>query len=115
VSVRTVDSRAYGGKEALATMKGEVNETLSYFVNFCNSNGLAAKSYVAFGTDPIEDFVRLAERVAKEFPNSIFFTSKLIFAVDNWFTRLLHNQAALALQRRLHLEGMQMVILPMKV
>jgi hypothetical protein len=27
----------------------------------------------------------------------------------------LHNQAALALQRRLHLEGMQMVILGMKI
>jgi hypothetical protein len=30
-------------------------------------------------------------------------------------TRLLHNQAAMALQRRFHLRGMQMVILPMKL
>jgi len=30
-------------------------------------------------------------------------------------TRLLHNQTALALQRRLHLSGMQMVILPMQL
>lgn len=40
--------------------------------------------------------------------------SRLIFATDNWFTRPLHNQAALAVQRCLHLEGLQM-ILPMKV
>jgi len=43
------------------------------------------------------------------------FTSKLIFEQDNWFIRLLHNQAALAIQRRLHFDGLQMVILPMKV
>jgi hypothetical protein len=41
--------------------------------------------------------------------------SKLIFDRENWLTRLLHNQAAMALQRRFHLRGMQMVILPMKL
>jgi hypothetical protein len=58
---------------------------------------------------------KLCETISKEYPNSIFFTSKLIFEQDNWFTRLLHNQAALAIQRRLHFESLQMVILPMKV
>jgi hypothetical protein len=45
----------------------------------------------------------------------VFFTSKLIFDRENWLTRLLHNQAAMALQRRFHLRSMQMVILPMKL
>jgi hypothetical protein len=53
--------------------------------------------------------------VHEDFPNCIFFASKLIFEQENWLIRLLHNQAALALQRRLHLHGLQMVILPMKV
>jgi hypothetical protein len=53
--------------------------------------------------------------VHKEFPNCIFFTSKLIFEQENWLIRLLHNQAALAIQRPLHLRGLQMVILPMKI
>jgi hypothetical protein len=39
----------------------------------------------------------------------------LVFRNENWVTRLLHNQTALALQRRLHLNGMQMVILPMQL
>ena len=39
----------------------------------------------------------------------------LIFDEDNWLTQILHNQAAMALQRRFHLRGMQMVILPMKL
>jgi hypothetical protein len=39
----------------------------------------------------------------------------VIFVNDNWMTRILHNQTALAMQRILHLQGMFMVILPMKV
>jgi hypothetical protein len=34
---------------------------------------------------------------------------------DNLFTRSLHNETALSMQQRLHLKGMQMVILPMRV
>ncbi|HET7766176.1 MAG TPA: APC family permease [Burkholderiales bacterium] len=115
VNARTVDSQSFGGREDLEAMKVDANASLSYFVNFCNSKGWAAKSYLSFGTDPIDEFTRLAERVLKEFPNAVFFTSKLIFDRENWMTRLLHNQAAMALQRRFHLRSMQMVILPMKL
>ena len=115
VNARTVDAQSFGGREDLEAMKVEANASLSYFVNFCNSKGWAAKSYLAFGTDPIDEFTQLAERVQAEFPNANFFTSKLIFDHDNWLTQLLHNQAAMALQRRFHLRGMQMIILPMKL
>ena len=96
-------------------MRVDAARTLEYFVDFCQSHGMASASYIGFGTDPVEEVTRMCEQINREYPNSIFFTSKLIFASDNWFTRLLHNQAALAAQRRLHLEGLQMVILPMKV
>jgi hypothetical protein len=88
---------------------------MNYFVNFCNSRGLAARYYLAFGTEPIHDIVTLAEQVARDFPKAIFFTSELIFDNENFLTRLLHNQAPHVLQRRLHLDGLQMVILPMKL
>jgi MFS family permease len=115
VNARTVDSHAYGGEGALEKMREDAAETLEYFVDFCQSHGMASASYIGFGTDAVEEVARMCEQVNREYPNTIFFTSKLIFASDNWFTRLLHNQAALAVQRRLHLEGLQMVILPMKV
>lgn len=76
---------------------------------------MASSSYISFGTDAVDEVTRMCEEINREYPSSIFFNSKPIFATDNWFTRLLHNQAALSVQRRLHLEGLQMVILPMKV
>ncbi|MFM9434068.1 amino acid transporter [Janthinobacterium sp. CG_23.3] len=115
VNARTVDSHAYGGEGALEQMRSEAAKTLEFFVDFCHSHGMASASYIGFGTDAVDEVTRLCEDISEDFPNAIFFTSKLIFATDNWFTRLLHNQAALAVQRRLHLEGLQMVILPMKV
>ena len=115
VNARAVDSQSFGGRQQMDAMEVEAKSALSYFVNYCNSKGWAAKSYLSFGTDPIDEFTRLAQRVHAEFPNSIFFTSKLVFDNENWFVRLLHNQAATVLQRRFHLRGMQMVILPMKL
>jgi hypothetical protein len=115
VNARTVDSHAYGGEGALEQMREEAAGTLEFFVDFCHSHRMASSSYLGFGTDAVDEVTRLCEEISQDFPNAIFFTSKLIFSADNWFTRLLHNQAALAVQRRLHLEGLQMVILPMKV
>ena len=115
INARTVDAQSYGGAQSMQALEVEANVALSYFVNFCHSKGLAAKSYLSFGTDPIEGFVELCEKVRAEFPNSLFFTSKLVFKRDNWTTHMLHNQAALVLQQRLHAAGMQMVILPMQV
>ncbi|RZI41606.1 APC family permease [Herbaspirillum sp. HC18] len=115
VNARTVDAHAYGGEGAVEQMRAEANATLKFFVDFCHSHGMASSAYLGFGTDVINEVTKLCETISTDYPNSIFFTSKLIFEHDNWFTRLLHNQAALAIQRRLHFESLQMVILPMKV
>jgi amino acid transporter len=115
INARTVDSHAYGGEGAVEQMRAEANATLKFFVDFCQSHGMASSAYIGFGTDVVNEVTKLCEDVSQEYPNAIFFTSKLIFQQDNWFTRLLHNQAALAIQRRLHFDGLQMVILPMKV
>ncbi|NEX60568.1 APC family permease [Noviherbaspirillum galbum] len=115
VNARTVDTHSYGGEGAVEQMRAEANATLKFFVDFCHSHNMASSAYLGFGTDVVDEVTKLCEDISQEYPNSIFFTSKLIFEHDNWFTRLLHNQAALAIQRRLHFESLQMVILPMKV
>ncbi len=115
VNARTVDSHAYGGEGAVEQMRAEASATLQFFVDFCRSHGMASTSYLGFGTDAVQEVTKLCFDISREYPNAIFFTSKLIFEQDNWFIRLLHNQAALAIQRRLHFDGLQMVILPMKV
>ncbi|MDX1667965.1 MAG: APC family permease [Limnobacter sp.] len=115
INARTVDAQAYGGREAMEAMRTDASVSLNFFVNFCRSHGLRARSHLGFGTDAVESLTGLAKDIGQEFPNAIFFTSKLVFEEENAMTRLLHNQAALELQRRLHNAGQQMVILPMRV
>jgi hypothetical protein len=115
LSARTVDAQAYGGDGDIERLRAAATLTLDDFVAFCRSHGLAATSRLAFGTDPVDTLTGMCRDLSAEFPHAVFFTSRLVFRTDNLFTRLLHNQAALAIQRRLHFDGLQMVILPMKI
>jgi len=115
LSVGIVDVESFTGGEALAHMRHEVADNLDYFVQYCQQYGFAAESYNAFGTDTVEKLTGLAEKVGKKYPNCIFFASKLIFEHDNWITRILHNETPTTLQRQLHLQGKELVILPMKI
>jgi hypothetical protein len=110
-----VDTQSFGGEERLREMTRQVDETLDYFVSYCQAHGLAATAFKAFGTDTVSELARLCERIIAEYPNSIVFASKLIFENESWWVRMLHNQTALVMQRQLHLRGIQMVILPMIV
>ncbi|TAK89860.1 MAG: APC family permease [Burkholderiaceae bacterium] len=115
INARTVDAHVYGGEDALEAMKVDAMVSLNFFVNFCHSHGMASKYYLAYGTDAIAELTKLSAQVHTEFPNAIFFTSKLIFQRENWFSWILHNQAVTSIQRYLHFQGLQMVILPMKI
>ena len=115
ITSRAVDAKSYGGTEQLEKLRADVESSLAFYVNYCHTNGLPSESRYALGTDRVDELVRVARDVQDDYPESVFFTSKLVFDHENWITRLLHNQTALDIQRRLHLEGMQMFILPMKI
>jgi hypothetical protein len=63
----------------------------------------------------VEELDKLTERVCEKYPNCIFFSSKLVFKHDNWLTRFLHNETPNTLQRQLHMQGKELVIIPMRI
>ncbi len=115
VSVGAVDSDAFIHEDSWQTLRRDVKESVKYCVNYCHNHALPATSYLAFGTDKLDKMTELTEKVAKEFPKAVFFSSKLMFDDESLFTQILHNQNAYILQRRLHNRGFNMIILPMKV
>jgi amino acid transporter len=115
LSVGIVDVESFSGKDELEKMRQDVDQILQYFVDYCQQYELCAESYAAFGTDTVEKLDKLATIVGEKYPNCIFFASKLIFDHDNWITRFLHNETPATLQRHLHLQGKELVILPMKI
>ena len=103
------------GDQTISNLKHRVDEHLHKYVDFCHAHGMAAVGYSAYGTDPVEAAVKLADEVLRHFPGSVFFAGTLVFREEYWLTRLLHNHTALAIQRKLHLKGMPLVIMPMQV
>jgi amino acid transporter len=112
VSVGVVNVDTYESDRALKSMQKKVDKRLQYFVNYAEQNGLPAKAYCDYGTDHIDKLTNIAQEIKKEFKDPIFFAARLVLKHENWLTRLLHNETPVSLQRSLHMQGMQMIILP---
>jgi hypothetical protein len=112
VTVGEVHAQSFGGERALERLKQEVGERLAFFRGYCRSHGLPSDSYHGFGTDTVRELAGVCEQVWAAYPNAVFFASRIILEPDNWLTRALHNRTAIALQRRLHLKGIPMMIVP---
>ncbi|HEU5046289.1 MAG TPA: APC family permease [Rickettsiales bacterium] len=115
VSVGEVDSGNLAESDHWRKRQADFKETLQHYVNYCHSRGHAATYYMAFGTDVVQKLSELTEKIIEDFPKVVFFSSKLIFDDDNFFTQFLYNQNAYIMQRRLHNLGNNMIILPMRV
>jgi hypothetical protein len=76
--------------------------------------GYYAEYWCALGTDAIDELERLAHEVANRFPRAVFFAGKLVFRQERFWDKVLHNQAAFTLQRRLQFAGLPMVVLPVR-
>jgi hypothetical protein len=70
---------------------------------------------MAVATDVVESAVALCKEAAEEFPRSSVFTGQLTFRLEKFYHRMLHNETAFAIQRRLQWEGLTTVILPIRV
>ena len=114
VSVGVIDSSRFKGIDEVEHLKETTEEFLRRYVTFVESQGLRADYRLKLGTETIDLLVDLCLQVSKEFPKAVFFSGKLIFAEETFLTRLLHNQAALTLQRRLQFAGLQTVVLPIR-
>ncbi|MCC7487016.1 MAG: APC family permease [Burkholderiales bacterium] len=115
VSVGEVDAQSFGGEGAMRTLRYTIENSLQFFVRYCHQHGLAAEYLIGYGTEPAEEFMKLANAVFEKYPEAVCFASRLIFARASFLTRWLHNRTPQELQERLHLNGRQMVLLPMRV
>jgi len=113
ICAQPIDVRSYGGAEALEKLKADRLRDMDFYMDLARHTGIASKYYLSFGIDGVEEMVRLCREAREEFPNIVFFASKLVFRRETWITHLLHNQIILNVQQRLQLDRMPMVILPM--
>src|SRR5438105_4925464 len=115
MSVGVVDSATFQGIEEVDRVREQTEEALRKYVEFARGMGLPADSRMSRATDAITECENLAIQVAKEYERAMFFAGKLIFEREKWWDRLLHNETAYQIQRRLQFAGLPMVVLPVRV
>jgi hypothetical protein len=115
VSVAVVDQGLFKGDEKLADLEKSVTESLEKYVDLSRRLGIPAGHRVAAGTDVVDAAYNLCKDLVTEFPRSTIFTGKLVFRDEKFYHRLLHNETAYAIQKRLQWRGITNVIMPIRM
>ncbi len=115
LSVAEVDSGSFKGIAEIEALKESVKKDLLKYVKITRQHGFPADFRTDVGTDVVENASDLVESTVKEFPKSTVFTGKLVFRHEHPFQKILHNETANAIQRRLQWNGIATVILPIRV
>jgi amino acid transporter len=115
VSAGVVDSGNFKGGGAVEDLDKHTRTSVDRYVDLARRLGMPAAGFSNVGTDAVDELERLCLDVVKQFPKSTVFAGQLVFQKDSWLQRLLHNQTATSLQRRLQWTGIPMVILPTRV
>ncbi len=115
VSVTLFDAGSMKGAAEVDNAIEHTKADLLRYIDFTHRLGLAAEYRTSTGTEVLEEAVKISLQIAKESPQSVFFTGKLVFEKERWFQRILHNETATQFQRRVHFEGVNAMVLPIRV
>jgi 4-amino-4-deoxy-L-arabinose transferase-like glycosyltransferase len=115
VQVGVVDAGNFKGAAEVENLKRHIEEGNQRYVDYMRPHGVHAEAVAAMGIDVVQKASELAPQILERFPNAIFFGGQLVFRTETFFTRLLHNYAVFALQRRFYQQGLPLLILPIRV
>jgi len=115
VSVGVLDTGNFKGIDCVKDLEQKVEGDLKRYVALAGSLGWPAAYEMALGTEAVEQAEALCRGLTKKYPRAVIFAGKLIFRRERWYQRLLHNETAFAVQRRLQLDGIPMTVLPARL
>ena len=115
LSVGVIDSGTFKGEDEVGALKKKTEDMLRKYLALAAGLGVAADYRMGMGADVVAEAEKLCLDLVKEFPKTTFFIGKVIFENEGWHHRVLHNETAFSIQKRLEWAGIPMVILPAKV
>jgi amino acid transporter len=115
LSVGVVDSGEFKGEGAVENLQRRTEKMLAKYVALATRLGIPATARMSIGTEAVAEAEKLCLEVAREFPQVVFSAGKVIFQHEKWYHRLLHNETALAIEKRLRWAGKTMVTMPIRI
>src|SRR5436190_865498 len=115
VSVAVVDSDVFKGASEIPALEARTRASLAEYERFATALGLPATSAYAVGTEVAVEAEQLAVGLVQWYPKVVVVAGQIIFTEDTVWNRMLHNQTALVIQRRLQQRGVPMIVLPVEL
>jgi hypothetical protein len=115
VSVGVVDSGGFKGAEAVEALEANTEAMLKRYTAVATELGVPSEYRFSIGTDAVAEAEKLCLGIMRNFSVVTFFAGKVVFEQERWYQRLLHNETALAIQKRLYWAGATMVVMPARV
>jgi amino acid transporter len=115
VQVGVVDAGNFKGSAEIANLKAHVAREVDRYVQYMRQHGFYAEAESAIGTDVVAEVSEMAPDILRRYPDAVFFGGQLVFPDETPWSRILHNYAVFALQRRFYKEGLPLLILPIRV
>jgi len=67
------------------------------------------------GTEVAVEVEKSAEELSSRYQRALFVAGQLIFEEDTFWNRVLHNETAFMVQKRLQRRGMPMIVVPVRI
>jgi amino acid transporter len=115
VSVAVVDSESFKGADQVQALEQRTRESLLRYERYAQTLELPAASAFSVGTEVVDELEKIAADLQRRYPKMLFVGGQLIFEDDTLWNRILHNETAFIVQRRLQRMGMPMIVVPVRI
>jgi len=114
-SVAVIDSGVFKGIGEVHELERRTQQALDKYVQYAAWLGLPAESTFSTGIEVAVQAEKIATDLIQKYPRGLFVAGQLIFEEETFVTRILHNETAFTIQRRLQHAGVPMVVLPVRL
>ncbi|MFH0900289.1 MAG: APC family permease [Pseudomonadota bacterium] len=115
ITVAVVDSDVFKGASELPALEQRTRRILESYERFATALGLAGASEYSVGTEVAIEAEKLAKSLAWRYPKALVVAGQIVFEEDTAWNRILHNETAFLIQRRLQHSGVPMIVLPVQL
>jgi hypothetical protein len=114
-SIAIIDSGNFKGVTEVEDLERRTAENLDQYVRFAETLGLPAERVFSTGIEVAIEAEKIGIEQIARFPKGLFVAGQLLFEEDSTYNRILHNETAFLIQRRLQHSGIPMIVLPVRL
>ena len=114
-SIAIIDSGNFKGVAEVEELEARTRSELEKYVRYAATLDLPAEAVFATGIEVAVEAEKLGVELIEKYPRALFVAGQLVFEEETFVNRLLHNETAFMIQRRLQHSGVPMIVLPVRI